>query len=59
MSPSDPPGAPVCPSAAEINAQLRAHAAGRVVWTAEARAELWRLTAEWRAAVEREQVLAA
>jgi hypothetical protein len=59
MSPIEPGEAPARPSAADINAQIRALCAGRVVWTAEARRELARLTAEWRDAVAREQLAAA
>jgi hypothetical protein len=51
MSPIEPAPASVRPSAADINTQIRALCAGRVVWTAEARRELARLTAEWRDAV--------
>lgn len=54
-----PPGDVACPSAADINAQIRALSVGRAVWTDAARAEWAALTAEWQAAVEREQELAA
>lgn len=59
MFPSESARADVRPSAAEINEQLRAHSTGRVVWTAEARREWRRLTAEWAAAVEREHLVRA
>ncbi|BBB01121.1 hypothetical protein RVR_8378 [Actinacidiphila reveromycinica] len=59
MFPKPPAAASPCPSAADINAQIRALCAGRVVWTVAARAELARLTGEWREAVAREQGMAA
>jgi len=46
--------APVCPGAAELNQRIRQLCEGRTVWTPEALAELGRLRAEWRVAVERE-----
>jgi hypothetical protein len=47
--------APVRPRAAELNSRIRRLCEGRMVWTAEARAELARLQAEWRAATEEER----
>lgn len=43
------------PSAAEANRALRAHVAGRVVWTAEALAELARLRGVWVEAARRDE----
>lgn len=59
MSPSESTDTLAHPSAAEINAQLRAYAAGRVVWTEHARAEWRRLTAEWTAAADQQMAGAA
>jgi hypothetical protein len=43
------------PDAAVLNKQIRALCAGRVVWSAEALAELGRLRGEWQAAVAAEE----
>jgi hypothetical protein len=52
--------APASPRpSAVLNAEIRGLCAGRLVWSAEALAELARLRGEWRAAVERETGLAA
>jgi hypothetical protein len=59
MPPTDRAPDPARPSAADINSQIRALATGRAYWTPEARQEWQRLTAEWRAAVERETVVPA
>ncbi|WP_192817159.1 hypothetical protein [Streptomyces sp. AA1529] len=48
-----------CVTAAEANAAIRRHVAGRVVWPPEALAELDRLRAVWREAVRRELAAAA
>lgn len=53
------PDGTVRPTAAAINRQIRALCDGRAVWTDAARAELARLTGEWRDAVAREAELAA
>lgn len=59
MPPQVPGPDPARPSAADINTQIRALATGRAYWSPEARQEWQRLTAEWRAAVERESVVPA
>jgi hypothetical protein len=58
--PEQPPADALArPSAAEINAQIRALCVGRAVWTEAARTEWARLTTEWREAAARETALAA
>jgi hypothetical protein len=43
------------PDAAVLNERIRVLCAGRVVWSAEALAELGRLRGEWQAAVAAEK----
>jgi hypothetical protein len=45
--------------AADLNAEIRGLCAGRLVWSAEALAELAQLRGEWARAVARETGLAA
>jgi hypothetical protein len=59
VMPTLPPMGPARPSSAEINQQIRRLSDGRAVWTAAALEELARLTAAWRDAVAREQLVDA